>query len=305
MAEELRDLASRARTYADGVVVDDRRLAAVDERLEVVERASRRHGGTLAGTLEALAAAETLLAGADEAGEATLVAEVDVCERAATAAVTALSQLRTSAARRLESAVVAQLRRLRLRHARFRVVLETRPDDGGLMLGDRRVAAGSEGADEVDFRLATTPDGVPIPLDQGPSGGELSRLALALRAVVALSDDCPTLVVDEVDAGLGGETAARVGEALAGIAGGRQVVVVTHRAEIASRAATHLLVERGDRDGRARSSVRAVDGEERVAEVARLMSGRRTEAALARARELLDEGAAGSPRRTAATIAPG
>src|SRR5205807_877028 len=131
---------------------------------------------------------------------------------------------------RLEAAVVAQLRRLRLRHARFRVVVEARPDEGGLTIGDRRVAAGSEGVDEIDFRLATPPGGVPIPLGQGPSGGELSRLALA---------------------------------------------------------------------------VRAVDGEERVAEVARLMSGRQTAAALARARELLEEGGLRSPRRAAATIGPG
>ena len=305
VAEEVRELASRARTYGDGLVLDGTRLAVVDERLEVIDRASRRHGGTLAGALEALAAAESLLAGAAEADEAALASEVEAREAEAVAAVTTLSQLRTSAARRLETAVVAQLRRLRLRHARFRVVIEAGPDEGGLTIGDRRVAAGSEGVDEIDFRLATTPDGVPIPLGQGPSGGELSRLALALRAVVALGDDCPTLVLDEVDAGLGGETAARVGEALAGIGAGRQVMVVTHRAEIASRAPTHLVVERGDRDGRARSSVRAVDGEERVAEVARLMSGRQTAAALARARELLEEGGLRSPRRAAATIGPG
>jgi len=89
------------------------------------------------------------------------------------------------------------------------------------------------------------------------------------------------------------------------IGAGRQVMVVTHRAEIASRAATHLVVERGDLDGRARASVRAVDGEERVAEVARLMSGRQTAAALARARELLEEGGLRSLRRAAATIGPG
>ncbi|TMC49714.1 MAG: hypothetical protein E6J14_05685 [Chloroflexi bacterium] len=305
VAEEVRELASRARTYGDGLVVDDTRLAAVDERLEVIDRASRRHGGTLAGALEALAAAESLLAGAGQADEAGLACEVEAREAEVVAAVTTLSQLRTSAARRLEAAVVAQLRRLRLRHARFRVVVEARPDEGGLTIGDRRVAAGSEGVDEIDFRLATTPDGVPIPLGQGPSGGELSRLALALRAVVALGDDCATLVLDEVDAGLGGETAARVGEALVGIGVGRQVMVVTHRAEIASRAATHLVVERGDLNGRARASVRAVDGEERVAEVARLMSGRQTAAALARARELLEEGGLRSPRRAAATIGPG
>jgi DNA repair protein RecN (Recombination protein N) len=105
--------------------------------------------------------------------------------------------------------------------------------------------------------------------------------------VVADADDCPTLVLDEVDTGLGGDTAARVGEVLAAVARRRQVLVITHRPEIAAPAARQLVVSKRDRAGHTEACVETVDGEDRVREVARLMSGTPTEAALARARELL------------------
>ena len=98
------------------------------------------------------------------------------------------------------------------------------------------VRCGLAGIDEVDFRLAPNRDSVPMPLDEGPSGGELGRLALALSAVVT-EDDAPVLVLDEVDTGIGGETAARVGDVLARIGRTRQVIAITHRPEIAARAA--------------------------------------------------------------------
>jgi DNA repair protein RecN (Recombination protein N) len=111
-------------------------------------------------------------------------------------------------------------------------------------------------------------------------------------------------VLDEVDTGLGGETAARVGEVLAAIGETRQVVVITHRAEIAARAAGHLRVVREEREGRPETTVGVVEGEEREAEIARLMSGRTTAAALARARELLEEGRARPDAAAPRTIAP-
>jgi DNA repair protein RecN (Recombination protein N) len=163
------------------------------------------------------------------------------------------------------------------------------------------VACGTEGLDGVEFRLGANRDEVPLPLDEGVSGGELSRLGLALRAVVADADDCPTLVLDEVDTGLGGETAARVGEVLAAVGRRRQVLVITHRPEIAAPATRQLVVAKRDRGGRTEAVVGAVEGEERTREVARLMSGTPTEAALARARELL-ECAATPVLRAARTI---
>jgi DNA repair protein RecN (Recombination protein N) len=189
--------------------------------------------------------------------------------------------------------VTAELRSLELPHARFRVVLTRSLDVGGVNTGDGTpVRCGPSGIDEVDFRLAPNRDSVPMPLDEGPSGGELGRLALALSAVIS-EDDAPVLVLDEVDTGIGGETAARVGDVLARIGRTRQVIAITHRPEIAARAGSHLTIAKLERPGGPAATAAAVSGPERVREIARLMSGRTTEAALARAAELLDEGASG------------
>ena len=159
-------------------------------------------------------------------------------------------------------------------------------DAEGVDLGDGPLRCDADGVDQVEFRLAANRGGVPLPLDEGPSGGELSRLALALAAAGGGGGQ-PLLVLDEVDTGVGGETAARVGDLLAEIGRSRQVLAVTHRPEIASRAAWHLLVSRLEAAGAVESEVRRVEGDERVSEIARMMSGRTTAAALARAVELL------------------
>jgi DNA repair protein RecN (Recombination protein N) len=306
MVERLRDLAAGARRCADGFVVDEGRLAAVEERLDILDRVRRRHGGSIAAALDELDAAVALCASADAGAGGLERLRVDVDARRAEAGEAALrlSEARSRAAARLEKEVTARLRQLRLPHGRLRVVLARSQDPEGVVVDGGAVACSAHGLDDVEFRLATARDGVPLPLAQGPSGGELSRLALALRAVVALAEDSPTLVLDEVDAGVGGETAARVGEVLAAIGEARQVVVITHRPEIAARASGHLRVVKDERDGRPETSVAVVDGEERVAEIARLMSGRTTDAALARARELVEEGRVRPETVPTRTIAP-
>jgi len=306
LIERLRDLAAGARRCADGYVVDEGRLAAVEERLDVLDRVRRRHGGSIEAALQALATALELCASADAGSGGLARLQAAVAERRAEAAAVAarLSEVRVRAAARLEKEVTARLRQLRLPHGRLRVVVARTADAEGLEIDGATVAAALHGVDDVEFRLATARDGVPLPLAQGPSGGELSRLGLALRAVVALADDSPTLVLDEVDTGLGGETAARVGEVLAAIGETRQVVVITHRAEIAARGGSHLRVVKDERSGRPETTVAAVEGDDRVAEVARLLSGRTTAAALARAAELLEEGRARPDAAVPRTIAP-
>ncbi|HEX3605929.1 MAG TPA: hypothetical protein VH134_08405, partial [Candidatus Dormibacteraeota bacterium] len=304
LVERLTDLGRRARRLAAQCEVDDRRLAAVEERLDVLERVRRRHGGSLEAALARLAEAEALVevAGGDGSAE-RLAAALEASRAQAATAAGALSRARRAAAATLERAVTAELRRLRLPHARFRVVLGRTPDEAGLDLDGTCVACGPDGVDGIEFRLGANRDEVPLPLDEGVSGGELSRLGLALRAVVADADDCPTLVLDEVDTGLGGDTAARVGEVLAGVAARRQVLVITHRPEIAAPATRHLVVAKHDRAGRTEAVVGAVEAEERASEVARLMSGTPTAAALARARELIAAASAATPGiRAARTI---
>lgn len=303
--ERLHDLGARARDLSEALETDPARLGAVEERLDVIDRVVRRFG-SVGEAIAELERARRLVEEADGSDadlrrrEAELAAAVDE----AGVAASRLGAARASASARLERDVTAQLRRLRLPHARFRIVLGRAPDADGVVVDGERVACGAEGADTVELRLSTARDGVPLPLS-GISGGELSRVALALRAVVALAEDCPTLVLDEVDAGLGGETAARVGEVLATIGERRQLLVVTHRPEIAARADDHLVAERRDTAEGPEAGVRAVSGEARALEVARLMSGRPTAAAIARAVELLAEGARPDGARGAArTMAP-
>jgi len=300
LGERLRELGARARALRDGFAVDGDRLAAVEARLDALDRVRRRHG-SIEKALEVLdEARQTVDTAADpDSEQRRLASELAQCEARLCGLAETLSRTRRSAAASLERAISTQLRRLRVPHARFRVVLSQQPDPAGIEVDGTRVACGPDGVDTVEFRLATAEGGLPLPLGGYASGGELSRVALALRAVAAVCDDCPTVVLDEVDIGLGGETAARVGEVLAAIAGRarqRQVLVITHRSEIAARATDHLLVSKRDLGGEVRVDVGSVAGKERVMEMARLMSGRATEAAMARARELLVEGGAAPPR---------
>ncbi|MHB8489816.1 MAG: DNA repair protein RecN [Candidatus Dormibacteria bacterium] len=294
LVDRLRELALDARRHADEITVDEARLTAIEERLDTLARVTRRHGSLEAAIAE-LDRATALVTGFDgEAGAiGTLETAAEACRAEAGRAAGRLSAVRTSAARRLERAVTTELRSLELPHARFRVVLTRNLDVDGVNAGDETpVHCGPAGIDEVDFRLAPNRDAVPMPLDEGPSGGELGRLALALSAVVS-EEDAPVLVLDEVDTGIGGETAARVGDVLARIGRTRQVIAITHRPEIAARAAAHLTITKVDRPGGPVATAAAVSGAERVTEIARLMSGRTTAAALTRAAELLEEGAGG------------
>jgi DNA repair protein RecN (Recombination protein N) len=291
LVDRLRDLALDARRHADEITVDEVRLAAVEERLDVLTRVTRRHGSLDAALVE-LERAASLVASVDGEGGAIESLESAAASRRADAGASAaaLSAARSAAARRLERAITNELHALELPHARFRVVLTRNLDVDGVDTGDGTpVRCGPAGVDDVDFRLAPNRDSVPMPLDEGPSGGELGRLALALSAVVS-EDDAPVLVLDEVDTGIGGETAARVGDVLARIGRSRQVVAITHRPEIAARAGSHLTITKHDRAGGADARAAVVAGDDRVREIARLMSGRTTEAALARAAELLEEG---------------
>ena len=301
LVEGLRELALDARRHAGSVSLDDARLADVEERLDLIARVVRRHGSIEQALLDLDEARQLVeAAGGGEEALGRLEAAEAAARREVAAAAARLSSARAGAARSLERAVTAELRDLELPQARFRVVLTRTPDAQGIDLGDGiPVRCGARGAEEVDFRFTASRDVVPVPLDDGPSGGELSRIALALSAVAA-EESAPALVLDEVDTGIGGETAARVGDVLAGIGRSRQVIAITHRPEIASRALGHLVVSKRESGGAPAACVRRVDGVDRVREVARLMSGRTTEAALRRAEELLAEGAAARLDRTRA-----
>jgi DNA repair protein RecN (Recombination protein N) len=291
----LRDLGVSARRLADRVEVDPTRLEAVEERLDALARVRRRHGSIRAALSTLEGARRICDAARGGLDVAALEVEARTAQSTAADAARRLGATRREAAHSLERAVERHLAALELPDARFRVTLGVVADPDGVDLGDGPVRCDADGVDQVELRLAANRGGIPLPLDEGPSGGELSRLALALAAAGGAGGQ-PLLVLDEVDTGIGGETAARVGDLLAEIGRSRQVLAVTHRPEIAARAMWHLLVSRTGEGAGVASEVRRVESEERITEVARMMSGRTTEAALARATELLEEGGASAGR---------
>jgi DNA repair protein RecN (Recombination protein N) len=178
---------------------------------------------------------------------------------------------------RLAARAEKQLRALGMERAVFRITVERAP----------AAAIGARGLDTVEFALSTNPGEEARPLARVASGGELSRTMLALEAVLARADRVPTLIFDEVDAGIGGRVAATVGETLAASARDRQVLCVTHLAPIAALAEHHLLVTKSVRAGRTRATVAVLNEDARVAEIARMLGGEAGGAALRHARELL------------------
>ena len=265
---------------ASDVEADPRLLEQAEERLFALRAAARKHGTQVAGLPALLAALQTRLAALE-----TGTAEIAALEARAAAARTgyasaaaALSKARQAAAKKLQAAVMQELPPLRLDRARFVVEVTA--------LEEARW--GATGADQVRFLIATNPGQTPGALDRIASGGELSRLMLALKVALAGGGTVPTLVFDEVDSGVGGATAAAVGERLARVADGVQVLVVTHSPQVAARGTTHLQVQKRESKGRAETLVAPLDAWARREEIARMLAGETiTEAARAAADSLL------------------
>jgi DNA repair protein RecN (Recombination protein N) len=254
-------------------------LEAAEERLAVLHRLERKHGGTLEAVLahaERCRARSEELAGADDRLEAA-TAELETARCAMAETAGALRAARTRAAPRLAAAVRERLAELAMEGATFAIELGER-EDGGV---------GPAGADAVEFLIAPNA-GVPAaPLRETASGGELSRVMLALLGV-ANDGSQTTLVFDEVDAGIGGQTARAVGEQLRSLAADRQVVCITHLPQIASLAARHFSIEKDAQAEPARTAVRELDKGEVVAELVRMLGAAADDVGARRhARELL------------------
>jgi len=278
---ELADAAAELRGYVEAIDADPGRLEVLEARLATLEQVKRKYGGSLGSAIAERERLETQVGRVEDLGAALEAAEREVAgaRDGLEAAAAALTRARARAAARLGRSVTSELAGLRLEGAVLEVRLVPRPD------------VGAEGAEEVDMLFSANPGESPAPLARVASGGELSRVMLAIRTASAASEHLPTLVFDEVDAGIGGEAAAQVGLRLKALGGSHQVLVVTHLAQIACFADHHLVVEKAAGPG-GRSVVRVrelVTVDERARELARMMSGTITEKALARARELLEE----------------
>lgn len=269
-AEELKrrvaDLAAAARDAASGIESDPDRLTAIESRLERLSRLKRRYGcgiSELPGALERWKREREDLANAEDA-LARLAKEEKAAAEKYRAAARALSEKRAGAAPRLSAAVEKEARALAMEQARFRIALSAAPSDGPR-------AAGLE---EAAFLFAPNPGEAEKPVGRIASGGELSRLQLAIQSVAAgRGRRGRTLIFDEVDAGIGGRTAEIVGRKLRALAAHDQVLCVTHIPQIAALADGHFYAEKREAGGRTVASLRALTGRERVAEIARMLAG--------------------------------
>jgi DNA repair protein RecN (Recombination protein N) len=289
----LSDVAADVASYAARIDTDPARLAAVSERRAALTALVRKYGQDIDEVLawsqrSALRLLE--LDGTDERIEVLRADRLRLREQLATAA-TALSAARAEAAGRLADEVTAELALLAMPHARLTIEVRqvAHPDaDDGLQVAGRRLRFTASGIDEVELMLAANTGSEPRPLAKGASGGELSRVMLALEVALAGTSPVPTFVFDEVDAGVGGAAAVEVGRRLAQLARSAQVLVVTHLPQVAAYADRHVVVEKSSDGSVTSSGLTMLDDEARERELSRMLAGLAdSDTALAHARELL------------------
>ncbi|WP_263254143.1 DNA repair protein RecN [Saccharopolyspora rosea] len=298
-AAVLADVGAELGGYLDRLDADPARLEQVLARQAELKQLTKKYAADVDGVLAWAEQARTKLAGMDTSEEAlaALAARRDELAAQLAGHARAVSEARQNAAGRLAAAVTDELTGLAMPQARLEVVVQQKETDKNdtcaLPVDGRLLHAGPDGVDEVELQLIAHSGAPALPIHKGASGGELSRVMLALEVVLADADTVPTLVFDEVDAGVGGRAAVEIGRRLARLAQTHQVVVVTHLAQVAAYADRHLVVDKGAVDGGlTRSDVRVVADEERVAELARMLAGLdSTETGRAHAEELLDTAA--------------
>jgi DNA repair protein RecN (Recombination protein N) len=303
LAAELEDAASDARDLAESVEHDLTAIAAMEERLSAIFSLERKYGEDEAVVIaygEQAAAEADRLRALDASREIRQVEAARLLVAVA-AAATALSGGRGRAAGRLAEAVEAALEGLGFRQTKFQVSVSRRTAglaESAVEIDGQRVAFDGRGVDAVAFLIAPNPGEPARPLARIASGGELSRVALAIKQILAEADHTPTLVFDEIDTGIGGRSAEPVGRSLWELARTHQVLCVTHIGQIAAYADAQFRIQKQVRDGRTVTLVRRVEGDDRLVELAQMLAGAEGgDAARASAEELLER--AESWRRTA------
>jgi DNA repair protein RecN (Recombination protein N) len=294
------DIAADLASYAASIDTDPARFAAVQERRAVLSALTRKYGENADAVLAWADRASRRLFGLDNDDErldglrqqgAELRAELgELASR--------LSAARAAAAERFGAAVGAELTALAMPQSRVVVTVSRRPDPAGLVVDGESVALGQTGIDDVEMLFAAHPGTALRPLQRAASGGELSRLMLAVEVVFAGADPVPTFVFDEIDAGVGGKAAVEVGRRLARLARSAQVLVVTHLPQVAAFADRHFRVVKSDDGLVTRSGVVMLDDDGRVQELSRMLAGLEGSAtARAHAEELLATAANSRPSR--------
>jgi len=285
------DIAADLASYLAGIETDPARLAVVGDRRAAIARLTRKYGDTAEEVLawgQRSAARLATLEGDDERIVALQEREGALREELGSSAA-ALSRARAEAADRFAASVSVELAALAMSQARVDVAVKQSESPTGIDLAGRLLAFGPHGVDEVEMLLCPHLGAPARPLQRGASGGELSRVMLAVEVVFAGADPVPTFVFDEVDAGVGGKAAVEVGRRLALLARTAQVIVVTHLPQVAAFADQHLVVRKTSDGSVTSSGVSVLDDEERVQELSRMLAGiEESAAAQTHATELLE-----------------
>ena len=280
----LQELARAVEDYAGGVELDPARLDEVRRRRDRLFGLLKKYGPTLDNVIEAgrTARAELDLVDTAQFDLATLNAREIELRKRLVGEAEKLSDMRLSAAKKLAKAVDALLPSLGMPDGRFRVTLTSRDEPNG------------EGAEDVEFRVALNAGHEDRPLARVASGGELSRVMLALKTILARVDRVPTLIFDEVDAGIGGRVGLQVGDTLRRVAAEHQVFAISHLPQIAARAHHHIVVAKGAKGGVTTADITVLEGNSRVNEIARMLGGDpESKLSRAHAKELLQSAAGG------------
>lgn len=288
--DTIADISHELRRYMDGIEFNPNRLEQVEDRLDLISRLKRKYGGTIEAVLEFARKARADL---DNIAHATeRIAELEQRENDLRDALAEqgeqLSLVRRQAAGTLATAVETELDDLNMSGAQFAVDIQRHPSADGLLLSDGSRAAFDEwGIDKIEFLIAPNPGEGLKPLVKIASGGETSRLMLALKRVLTQADSIPTLVFDEIDQGIGGRVGAVVGEKLWQLGRNHQVLCVTHLPQLASFGDQHYSVRKEVEGGRTTTQVEVLDGENRLVELSQML-GAVTDANLRAARETLE-----------------
>jgi DNA repair protein RecN (Recombination protein N) len=284
--EKLTDLSREIRIIRDDMEYDPNLHKSIEERISLIQGLKRKYGETIPdilgfledsrNKLEKLEKSEELIAGLKE--------NLSEIEKKLNSKCSEMNILRNSAAKILEEAIWKELNDLEMPGTKFSVSIKSCPDEGFK----------EDGTDSVEFLISTNPGEPLMPLSKIASGGEMSRIMLAMKTILADIDGVPSLIFDEIDTGVSGKAASKVGEKLKKLAKNHQVICITHHAQIACLADAHYFIEKKEKEGRTLATLSFLDDEGREKEITRLLSGQHaTDAARSLARELLKSGQGG------------
>ena len=265
-AIQLKELCGRLRDYAAELDADPRRQEVVEDRLDLIQRLKAKYGGSLEAVLATQSRARDELQATENHASrmADLTKRLKTAERVVVERASQLTKKRRAAAKRLTALVTKELAALKMEHTTFQI---------DITVEEAPARFGATGCDRMEFLLSSNVGEPPRPLGRIASGGELSRIMLALKTVLAEKDHVPVLVFDEVDAGVGGAVAAAMGTRLRTLGAFHQVFCITHLPQVASQAEHHLLVSKGQDGKRTTTSVKLLKGVDREEEIARMIGG--------------------------------